>query len=142
MLRTREGWESEEWGANVVEMALASFLLILLLTSVIDFGRAFNSYVVITNASREGAYYASRFSHDRDGILAAAKRETQGSSVTLEDVNIEVDPDPEEESIAEPGDPIAVTISYGFRTILADAVGAGSLTLRARTEMVVFGPDP
>lgn len=142
MLRIGGRWDSEERGANVVEMALASFLLILLLTSVIDFGRAFNSYVVITNASREGAYYASRFPHDRDGILAAAKRETHGNSVTLADTNIEIDPDPGGGSIAEPGDPIAVTISYGFRTILADAVGAGNLNLRARTEMVVFGPDP
>jgi hypothetical protein len=130
-----------------VELALVSFLLILLLVGVIDFARAFNSYVVIANASREGARYASRFSHHKGGILAAVEQETNGSSVTLdEELDIEVDPDPDpnndgdtsDGSIAQPGDPITVTVSTDFPTILGDVVGAGSLTLRARTRMVVF----
>jgi Flp pilus assembly protein TadG len=130
-----------------VELALVSFLLILLVIAVIDFARAFNSYVVITNASREGARYGARFSHDKDGILTAAKQETEGSSVMLDEVaDVDVDPDPDPDNdgdtsdgtIAQPGDPITVTVSYDFPTILGDFVGAGSLTLRARTRMVVF----
>jgi Flp pilus assembly protein TadG len=129
-----------------VELALVTFLLVLLLVGVFDFGRAFNSYVVITNASREGARYASHFPHYRDGILAAAKREADGSSVILEDGDIDVDPepvqeDPDDPANAQPGDPITVTVSYDFPTILGDIVGAGSLTMRARTVMVVFGFD-
>jgi hypothetical protein len=114
---------------------------------VIDFARAFNSYVVIANASREGARYASHFPHLGDDIRAAAKQEAEGSSVTLEDEDIEVTPEPvqgdddDDPANAQPGDPITVTVSYDFPTILGDLVGASSLTLRARTVMVVFGQD-
>jgi Flp pilus assembly protein TadG len=142
LLRTRE---TTQRGESLVELALVSFLLVLLLVGVIDFGRAFNSYEVITNASREGARYASRLPHDRDGIVAAAQDETEGTSVTLEDADIAVEPelvgDPFVWSDAQRGEPITVTVSYDFPTILGDIVGADSLTLRARTVMVVFWID-
>jgi Flp pilus assembly protein TadG len=130
----------------MVEMALVSFLLILLLVGVVDFARAFNSYVVITNASREGARYASHFPHYRTGIVRVAREEAAGGGVTLEDGDIDIDPepvesDPDDPANAQPGDPIAVTVSYDFPTIIGDVVGAGSLTLRARTVMRVFGFD-
>jgi Flp pilus assembly protein TadG len=124
---------------------LVSFLLVLLLVGVIDFGRAFHSYVVITNASREGARYASHLPHWRPGIVKAAQEEAAQSGVALEDGDITVEPepsnDPDDPTNPESGDAITVTVSYDFATILDDVVGAPSLTLRARTVMVVFGLD-
>jgi hypothetical protein len=43
----------------VVEMALMSLLLALLLAGVVDFGRAYYTDVVVTNMAAEGAAYAS-----------------------------------------------------------------------------------
>ena len=46
-------------GIALVEFALILPVLILLLVSILDTGRAVNAYVTISNASREGAHYAA-----------------------------------------------------------------------------------
>ena len=122
----------DERGQSVVEMALVMFLLLLLVAGVADFGRAFNAYIVITNASREGARYASHFPLDEDGIEQAAIDEAADSGVTLSDIAI-VAPNP----VA--GQPIRVTVTYQFPTIMSSIVGAPNLTLCGSTEMVIFG---
>lgn len=43
-----------ERGAVAVEMALVLPILILLLLGIMEFGRAFNAQVMVTNAAREG----------------------------------------------------------------------------------------
>jgi Flp pilus assembly protein TadG len=48
-----------EGGATVVEFALVAPVLILVLIGCLDFARALNAYVTVTNASREGARYAT-----------------------------------------------------------------------------------
>lgn len=45
-------------GQALVEMAIILPVLLLLLMVIIDFGRIFNSYLIISNASREGARMA------------------------------------------------------------------------------------
>lgn len=49
---------TEEAGATLVEFALVAPVLILVLVASLDFARALNAYVTITNASREAAHYA------------------------------------------------------------------------------------
>lgn len=51
-------------GQTLVEMALVLPILILILMGMVEFGRILNSYLIITNASREGARYASVHSTD------------------------------------------------------------------------------
>ena len=53
-----------EHGQNLIELAIVTPLLVLLLTGVADLGRAFFSYIQITNAAREGARAASRLPCD------------------------------------------------------------------------------
>ena len=48
-------------GQSLVEMALVLPLLMILLVGVVDVGRAMFAKIAITNASREGARYASRY---------------------------------------------------------------------------------
>lgn len=45
---------TEERGAVAVEMALLLPILILLLLGIMEFGRAYNAQVTLTNAAREG----------------------------------------------------------------------------------------
>ncbi|MGE4283682.1 MAG: TadE/TadG family type IV pilus assembly protein, partial [Clostridia bacterium] len=45
-------------GQSIVETAMVLPLLLLILFSIFEFGRIFNAYMIITNASREGARYA------------------------------------------------------------------------------------
>ena len=58
-------------GQAIVEMALASVMLALLLAAAIDLGRAFYTSVVVTNMAGEGALFASLYP-DQDANFPAA----------------------------------------------------------------------
>lgn len=57
-----------ESGAAAVEFALVLPLLLILLAGIVDFGRAFYTQVVLTNAAREGARLVAM---DNEGDLPA-----------------------------------------------------------------------
>jgi Flp pilus assembly protein TadG len=48
----------KERGATIVEAAITMLLLLMFLDGILEFGRAYNVYHVMTNAAREGARYA------------------------------------------------------------------------------------
>jgi len=76
-------------GQALVEMAFVLPILILLIMGIVEFGRILNSYLIITNASREGARYASIQSTDSE-IQAVVSNLT----VTLDqqDLNVVITP--------------------------------------------------
>lgn len=125
-----------ERGSNTIEMALVLFLLMLFLTAVADFGRAFHTYIIITNAAREGARYASRFPAHQSGIEETVMQEAANSGVVLEAEDVTIDG-----LDGVGGAPIRVTVAYDFDMILGAVVGADTLKLRSSTEMVIFGLD-
>ena len=45
-------------GATIVEAAVTLLLLFMFLDAILEFGRAYNVYHIMTNAAREGARYA------------------------------------------------------------------------------------
>lgn len=51
---TRQSWTSER-GAELIEMAIALPLLLLVVMGIVDFGFLFQRYLVLTNAAMEGA---------------------------------------------------------------------------------------
>ena len=135
-----------EEGASLVEFAASLLLLLLLLAGAVDIGRALNSYIIIMNACREGARYASHFPHLASGILEATKQEAVLAGVELEDKNIIIIPeplveDPTDPSVAQPGQSIEVRVEFDESMLMGSMLGFGSITLRARAEMVVFGQD-
>lgn len=134
-MRLRSPRSGHEQGASLVEFALVALLLLLLLTAVVDLGRAYHSYIVITNASREGARYGSRFPGHTAGILAAVQQEAAGNGMTLtaDDIQVTV-PSP-----AHSGDTIVVEVSFDFDTFMGGILGMNTITMRRATEMVVFG---
>jgi hypothetical protein len=135
----------QERGQSLVEMALAMILFLLLLVGVVDFGRAFNNYIIITNASREGARYASRFPHDDAGIRARTVQEADNFDLDpplgpLSDVAVDF-PDGADEG----GYRVQVIVTYQFETIMTGLVSAitgnPNLRLQVGTTMVIFGLD-
>ena len=54
-----------ESGQSLVEFALVILPLFIILLGIIQFGFIFNSYVTITNSSREGARTATVYMYDR-----------------------------------------------------------------------------
>jgi Flp pilus assembly protein TadG len=45
-------------GATIVEAAFTLLILLIFLDAILEFGRAYNIYHIMTNAAREGARYA------------------------------------------------------------------------------------
>jgi Flp pilus assembly protein TadG len=50
---------SREKGQSLVEMAIALFILLLLVGGIVDLGRAFFSFMALRDAVQEGALYGS-----------------------------------------------------------------------------------
>lgn len=123
-------------GQNLIEMAILTPLLLLLLVGVLDFSRVFNQYIVVTNASREGARYASRFPNDTGGIQQAAIDEAASSGVSLAPSDVAIAP-----SNAAAGTEVRVTVTLAVSTFLGSYIGYPNLTVGATTGMVVFGLD-
>jgi len=118
-------------GQSLVEFALCLPLLMLILAGIFDLGRAFNAYIVITNAAREGAYYGSLNPFDTDGIVARVINEGQGSGITLTTGDVAVS------TTGATGSPVCVTVTYDFELITPILRGGQPITLQSSAEMMV-----
>ncbi len=136
--RLRRIWQNER-GQSLVEMALVLPLLLLLVAGIIDFGRAYNNYIIITNAAREGARAASHFPDEPEYVETVVRQEAADSGLDADAISITMTPS----GGALAGDMIEVTAEYEFSTILGSFVGPAysTLTLHSSTRMVVFGGD-
>lgn len=72
----------KESGQSLVEMALSFTILMLLVAGVIDLGRAFFTYISLSDAAQEGGAYAAMEPTDSAGIRSRVK-ETTNSPVDL-----------------------------------------------------------
>jgi Flp pilus assembly protein TadG len=141
-----------EHGQNLIELAIAMPLLVLLLTGIGDMGRAFFSYIQITNAAREGARAASRLPCDAgdaaqrgvyaNRIVQSTRNEVDGAVVAPGDLTIAINPRPVEDGCQTAGQPIVVTVSYPYVTILSGGSGIASFTMRSSTAMPSVGRSP
>jgi Flp pilus assembly protein TadG len=129
-------------GSNLVEFALVLIILVLLLAAIGDFGRAFNHYIVITNASREGARFGARVIQTPeidDWIREAVIREAANSGVDLEESMITIEP--AALSGRQAGSPITVTVEYTVRLIFSGIVGLDELPMRSQTVMMLYASE-
>jgi Flp pilus assembly protein TadG len=85
MQRRRAGTGPGDRGAVAVEFALLLPLLLLILFGIVDFGRALNAQITLTQAAREGVRLASL------GYSASAvTTRTQSAAVGLSNVTVTV----------------------------------------------------
>ena len=126
-------------GQSLVEAALILPVLLLLLVGVVDLGRAMSAKIALTNASREGARYASRYPNKKSNIIAAvgAELDANGLGIDSDDVVIGIVPDPSGTPAAQ-GAKVTVTCTYPFETIMGGLLGVDSIEIRAATSMVVI----
>jgi Flp pilus assembly protein TadG len=127
-------WMRREEGQSYVETALVLPFLILLVMGVLDIGRAFNAYIVVTNAAREGARYGIAHSGNADGIRARVLQETTGTGVTVDSADIAISyPDGQ-----APRNPIQVTVTHNFQIIASLVLGLDSVPVTATAEMEII----
>jgi Flp pilus assembly protein TadG len=140
-----------ERGANLVEMAIVTPLLLVLLAGVVDIGRTFNNYIIITNAAREGARIAARLPCYPDNstqraalrreIVSAVVQEAANSGILVAETEIAIYPDPVSTGCAGAGNPIRITVTHPYSTLMGGILGLGNLSLPSSATMVSFGND-
>ena len=100
-----------ERGAVAVEFALLAPVLIMLLLGIMEFGRAYNVQVSLTNAAREGVRNMA-INNSQAGARAAAKNAATQLSPALTDANITFSA-----ASCAVGAQMTVTISYPLSTM-------------------------
>src|SRR4051794_26241796 len=148
--RNAPGREPRAWaGASVVELALLSPLLALIVIGTVDLGRAFIYYERLTAAVREGALYGT-YQTDKSLISQRAYAETNGQLGTTgvdfivdatSDVKFYVGVTTTEQTTAllGSGDSVEVTGHYQFRPLTSMLVRIlpANYTIRKSVRMVL-----
>lgn len=118
-------------GQSLVETALILPVLLLILTGIIDFGLLFNNYLVVSNASREGARRVAVGNTD-DQITAAVK----AVAASLDAAKLTITILPDQDSRAT-GDAATVTVQYEYSMItpIVAAIVPGPIQLKTSTTM-------
>ncbi len=142
--RSRLQWQSER-GQALLEAALITPVVLLIMVGIFEVGRAYQTFQVLTNAAREGARAAVVPGADVTTVKALVKQYmTDGALGSVATANVEVN---QAASIQVNGANIGatlVTVDYPFSFIMLQPVArlvvqnsdAGSaLTMRATSLM-------
>ena len=130
------GRKRRERGQSLVETAVVFPILILLLAAIIDFGRAFDTYIVLTNAAREGA---------RFGSANPELTEAQVQKIVIDDVlgsgtNITPIVEFDADNVVVVGqeaqsEEVTVTVTYPFELWFGRLIGIDTVTLTKASVM-------
>lgn len=132
-------------GQALVELALLTPVLLLIVGGIIEAGLAFNTYLQLANASREGARAGILVPTETSAIRAATLRELPGGVASRTVVTVDCAPAGTSTwgsclSVYQParGDLIRVTTSYTYQPMLPPINGLTSfiaLTMQTKTIM-------
>lgn len=130
-----------ERGANLVELALLLPFFFLLLMGIADLGRAFYTYVSLTNAAREGARFASRFPFennvdDINEVIRRVQDEPNIAGVAWDTVVVNI-----EGLGSASGEPLTVTATLDLDTFVGDLFSLPAITVRSQAAMIIYGVD-
>jgi Flp pilus assembly protein TadG len=109
-----------ERGAAAVEFALILPILLLLVLGLVEFGRAYNVQISLSNAAREGARYMAIHNRADDAKAAAifAAPSVFNPEITADDITISP-------SVCTGGEPVTVTINYEVKFLTGYEIFAG-----------------
>ena len=128
-------------------MAFVAMFLFLFIAGIVDLGGAFQHYIIVINASREGARTYARLpclpenrAVLRSAIVGSALGEAERSGLTLQTKNVTISPDPSAYCPAN-GTQVRVTVQDDFDTMMGPFWEATTFPIRAQTSMMFFGTD-
>lgn len=121
---------SSERGAVAVEFAILLPVLLALVLGIMEFGRAYNTQISLTNAAREGVRVMA-ISNDPGAAKTAAKNAAVSISPALADSDIFFSP-----ASCTPTQQITVTVKYTVNTITGFA---GPFALTGKGVMLCGG---
>src|SRR3954447_20899578 len=119
--------ENSEQGQALVELALVTVVMLLLLVGALDLGRVFYGQIAVTDAAKEGALVASQGGTYTDSV-GAAVTEAKGGIVQVATANVTVAPTtipnkPCGDTASSTTPPVTVTVKAPF-TAITPIVGA------------------
>ncbi|PNI10591.1 pilus assembly protein TadE [Arthrobacter sp. AFG7.2] len=100
-----------ERGAAAVEFAILLPLLLMLVLGTIEFGRAYNAQITLTNAARDGVRVMA-IGNDPTGARIAAKNAAASVSTTIPNSDILFST-----NVCATGSQVTLTIKYNLATI-------------------------
>ena len=111
-----------EKGASAVEFALVVPIFLMIVLGIFQFGIAFNNWIAITHAAREGARLAAVGQYDEQRVRDSAP------SVAIQSISV----------IGQDGvigDPVTVTVAGNVLNINIPFAGSWPITLRSTAIM-------
>jgi Flp pilus assembly protein TadG len=146
----------QERGVNSLEMAFIAMIIFVLVAGVVDLGGAYQHYIVVTNASREGARLYARLpctsatrTTIRDSVKQLAINEPKsstniiggGSGIVLLASNVSLSPDPVSNGCPANSQEVSVTVLDNYEPLMGQFWGGVTFPIRARTRMMYYGVD-
>jgi Flp pilus assembly protein TadG len=103
--------ELSERGAVAVEFAILLPLLLMIVLGTIEFGRAYNAQITLTNAARDGVRVMA-ISNNPAGAKTAAKNAAAAVSTGIPDSDVTLST-----QVCTTGNQVTLTINYELSTI-------------------------
>jgi hypothetical protein len=135
-LEIRDG--RRERGQSIIEAAIVLPILLLLVAAAVDFGRAFDAYIVLTNAVREGARFGTMRRpqppvSDIENIVVV---DVLGSGTNI--TQMDGFSAAENVDVLTSSTAVTVTASYRFDLWFGGIIGTPEITLTKRAVMPMF----
>ena len=112
-------------GAALIEVALTLPLLLLVSVGIFEFGRAYQTWQVLTNAAREGARVAVLPDSTDDAIEERARSYMESGQLPgYDDAEIEITHDNDIDTGGTTSTASQVTISYPFSFVVLQPVAS------------------
>ena len=135
--RARKAWG--ERGAELIEMAIVTPVLLLIMAGIFDFGMMFRAWEAVTNAAREGARVGTLPSYSAEDIRLRVEQYMQVSGVAAACTLQEPAAD---EDCSITFTPCAVCVRTDSLALSAGTVSTREVTVYSRQELPslsVFG---
>jgi Flp pilus assembly protein TadG len=102
---------ANERGAAAVEFAILLPLLLMLVLGTIEFGRAYNAQITLTNAARDGVRVMA-IANDPAGAKTAARNAAASVSATIPNSDVTLST-----NNCSTGNQVTLTIQYNLSTL-------------------------
>jgi Flp pilus assembly protein TadG len=122
--------KASERGAVAVEFAIIAPILVMLLLGIMEFGRAYNTQLTLTNAAREGVRVMA-IANDPAAAKTAAQSAAASVSTSIPVTDITLST-----QVCSTGAQVTLTISYNLSTITGIA---GPFPMKGKGVMLCGG---
>jgi Flp pilus assembly protein TadG len=128
-----------ETGQSILEFALTFPVLLMMLLAIVDFGRAIDALIVVTNAAREGARHASVDpSLGVSDIQSLVRDEIRGSGTNVTTMSSFGDDLDNQVEVIVTADSVTVIVTYDFHTWFGSIVRLDTIRIRKQAVMPVY----